>query len=112
MGCSLQCLRLNNTKMQPWRCGRFADYWGSCERHEKKFTKPDNGIPSTAETRAKNKACQVISNLSLGSDSSGNRCLWRWSDRSIFFVTSVFLMLSYSIFGFLILPYNSTFWFG
>lgn len=42
------------------RCGRFADAWGSCERREKKFMKPNHDIPSTAETRAKNKACQVI----------------------------------------------------
>ena len=41
------------------RGGRFSDGWGSCERREKKFNKPNNDIPSTAETRAKNKACQV-----------------------------------------------------
>jgi len=39
--------------------GRFADGWGSCERREKKFLKPNHDIPSTAETRAKNRACQV-----------------------------------------------------
>lgn len=41
------------------RGGRFSDGWGSCERREKKFLKPNHDIPSTAETRAKNKACQV-----------------------------------------------------
>lgn len=41
------------------RGGRFSDGWGSCDRREKKFLKPNNDIPSTAETRAKNKACQV-----------------------------------------------------
>lgn len=40
--------------------GRFSDGWGSCERREKKFNKPNNDIPSTAETRAKNKACQDL----------------------------------------------------
>lgn len=38
--------------------GRFSDGWGSCERREKRFLKPNHDIPSTAETRAKNKACQ------------------------------------------------------
>ncbi|THU68250.1 hypothetical protein C4D60_Mb08t01940 [Musa balbisiana] len=42
------------------RCGRFADGWGSCDRREKKFLKPNHDIPSTAETRAKNKACQDL----------------------------------------------------
>ncbi|KAG8376888.1 hypothetical protein BUALT_Bualt09G0110900 [Buddleja alternifolia] len=40
--------------------GRFSDGWGSCERREKKFMKPNHDIPSTAETRAKNKACQDL----------------------------------------------------
>ncbi|CAN1304355.1 hypothetical protein LINPERPRIM_LOCUS26171 [Linum perenne] len=40
--------------------GRFSDGWGSCERREKRFSKPNHDIPSTAETRAKNRACQVI----------------------------------------------------
>ncbi|XP_070052609.1 uncharacterized protein [Nicotiana tomentosiformis] len=39
---------------------RFSDGWGSCERREKKFLKPNHDIPSTAETRAKNKACQDL----------------------------------------------------
>ncbi|GFZ10994.1 hypothetical protein Acr_22g0003920 [Actinidia rufa] len=39
--------------------GRFSDGWGSCERREKRFSKPNHDIPSTAETRAKNKACQI-----------------------------------------------------
>ncbi|XP_031396216.1 uncharacterized protein LOC116207429 isoform X1 [Punica granatum] len=40
--------------------GRFSDGWGSCDRREKRFLKPNHDIPSTAETRAKNKACQVL----------------------------------------------------
>ncbi|MQL98668.1 hypothetical protein Taro_031380, partial [Colocasia esculenta] len=40
------------------RGGRFSDGWGSCERREKRFCKPNHDVPSTAETRAKNKACQ------------------------------------------------------
>ncbi|WCJ28291.1 hypothetical protein M5689_009993 [Euphorbia peplus] len=40
--------------------GRFSDGWGSCERREKRFQKPNHDIPSTAETRAKNKACQDL----------------------------------------------------
>ncbi|CAI9117211.1 OLC1v1018559C1 [Oldenlandia corymbosa var. corymbosa] len=40
--------------------GRFSDGWGSCEKREKKFMKPNHDIPSTAETRAKNKACQDL----------------------------------------------------
>ncbi|KAK8574067.1 hypothetical protein V6N13_097061 [Hibiscus sabdariffa] len=42
------------------RGGRFSDGWGSCERREKRFLKPNHDIPSTAETRAKNKACQDL----------------------------------------------------
>ncbi|KAI3704776.1 hypothetical protein L1987_75005 [Smallanthus sonchifolius] len=41
--------------------GRFSDGWGSCDRREKRFIKPNNNIPSIAETRAKNKACQISS---------------------------------------------------
>ncbi|CAM8980954.1 unnamed protein product [Rhodiola kirilowii] len=40
--------------------GRFSDGWGSCERREKRFLKPNHDIPSTAETRAKSKACQDL----------------------------------------------------
>ncbi|XP_027070216.2 uncharacterized protein [Coffea arabica] len=40
--------------------GRYSDGWGSCERQEKRFLKPNHDIPSTAETRAKNKACQDL----------------------------------------------------
>ncbi|PIN11971.1 hypothetical protein CDL12_15436 [Handroanthus impetiginosus] len=40
--------------------GRFSDGWGSCERREKRFLKPNHDIPSTAETRAKNRACQDL----------------------------------------------------
>ncbi|KAL3642503.1 hypothetical protein CASFOL_013318 [Castilleja foliolosa] len=40
--------------------GRFSDGWGSCERREKRFQKPNHDIPSTAETRAKNRACQDL----------------------------------------------------
>ncbi|XP_050382593.1 uncharacterized protein LOC126799434 isoform X2 [Argentina anserina] len=36
--------------------GRFSDGWGSCDRREKRFNKPNHDVPSTAETRAKNKA--------------------------------------------------------
>ncbi|KQK21545.1 hypothetical protein BRADI_1g61440v3 [Brachypodium distachyon] len=39
---------------------QFSDGWGSCDRREKRFNKPNNDIPSTAETRAKNKACQDL----------------------------------------------------
>lgn len=46
-----------------YRGGRFSDGWGSCERREKRFVKPNHDIPSTAETRAKNKACQVYISL-------------------------------------------------
>jgi len=42
-----------------WSGGRFSDGWGSCDRRDKRFNKPNHDIPSTAETRAKNKACQV-----------------------------------------------------
>lgn len=45
------------------RGGRFSDGWGSCERREKRFMKPNHDVPSTAETRAKNKACQVSSRV-------------------------------------------------
>lgn len=47
------------------RGGRFSDGWGSCERREKRFLKPNHDIPSTAETRAKNKACQVCRSFHL-----------------------------------------------
>ncbi|KAK9055508.1 hypothetical protein SSX86_026591 [Deinandra increscens subsp. villosa] len=40
--------------------GRFSDGWGSCDRREKRFMKANHDIPSTAETRAKNKACQDL----------------------------------------------------
>ncbi|KAK2360732.1 hypothetical protein QL285_085969 [Trifolium repens] len=40
--------------------GRFSDGWGSCDRREKRFQKPNHDVPSTAETRAKNKACQDL----------------------------------------------------
>ncbi|XP_030936562.1 uncharacterized protein LOC115961700 isoform X2 [Quercus lobata] len=40
--------------------GRFSDGWGSFERREKRFLKPNHDIPSTAETRAKNKSCQDL----------------------------------------------------
>ncbi|RDX82179.1 hypothetical protein CR513_37060, partial [Mucuna pruriens] len=43
--------------------GRFSDGWGSCDRREKRFQKPNHDIPSTAETRAKNKACQDLIGL-------------------------------------------------
>ncbi|PPD68821.1 hypothetical protein GOBAR_DD34295 [Gossypium barbadense] len=49
--------------------GRFSDGWGSCERREKRFLKPNHDIPSTAETRAKNKACQDL--LGIGEYRTG-----------------------------------------
>ncbi|XP_043721639.1 uncharacterized protein LOC122669065 [Telopea speciosissima] len=49
--------------------GRFSDGWGSCERREKWFFKPNHDIPSIAETRAKNKACQDL--LGIGEYRSG-----------------------------------------
>ncbi|GMH10144.1 hypothetical protein Nepgr_011985 [Nepenthes gracilis] len=49
--------------------GRFSDGWGSCERREKRFSKPNHDIPSTAETRAKTKACQDL--LGIGQYRSG-----------------------------------------
>ncbi|KAL8480563.1 hypothetical protein ACS0TY_027197 [Phlomoides rotata] len=51
--------------------GRFSDGWGSCERREKKFMKPNHDIPSTAETRAKNRACQDL--LGIGEYRPGAR---------------------------------------
>ncbi|KAF3331620.1 hypothetical protein FCM35_KLT03026 [Carex littledalei] len=47
--------------------GRFSDGWGSCEKSEKRFNKPNHDIPSTAETRAKNKACQDLLGIGHGS---------------------------------------------
>ncbi|CAM6082744.1 unnamed protein product [Calypogeia fissa] len=40
--------------------GRYTDSWGSCDRGEKRFSKPNHDIPSTAETRAKTRACQDL----------------------------------------------------
>lgn len=51
------------------RCGRFSDGWGSCDRREKRFQKPNHDIPSTAETRAKTKACSDL--LGIGDYRSG-----------------------------------------
>lgn len=42
------------------QCGRFSDGWGSCDRGEKRFSKPNHDIPGTAETRAKTRACQDL----------------------------------------------------
>lgn len=50
--------------------GRFSDGWGSCDRGEKRYTKPNHDIPSTAETRAKTRACQDL--LGIGEYKSGN----------------------------------------
>ncbi|KAF5188610.1 peptide transporter family protein [Thalictrum thalictroides] len=52
--------------------GRFSDGWGSCERREKRFMKPNNDIPSTAETRAKNKACQDLLGIGEYRSSAAN----------------------------------------
>ncbi|CAK9194150.1 unnamed protein product [Sphagnum troendelagicum] len=49
--------------------GRFSDGWGSCDRGEKRFSKPNHDIPCTAETRAKNRACQDL--LGIGEYKSG-----------------------------------------
>ncbi|TVU39082.1 hypothetical protein EJB05_12485, partial [Eragrostis curvula] len=49
--------------------GRFSHGWGSCDRREKRFNKPNHDIPSTAETRAKNKACQDL--LGIGNNRPG-----------------------------------------
>ncbi|XP_051132177.1 uncharacterized protein LOC127252158 [Andrographis paniculata] len=51
--------------------GRFSDGWGSCERREKRFMKPNHDIPCTAETRAKNRACQDL--LGIGEYRPGIR---------------------------------------
>ncbi|MCO5609501.1 hypothetical protein L7F22_063729 [Adiantum nelumboides] len=50
--------------------GRFSDGWGSCDRGEKRYTKPNHDIPSTAETRAKTRACQDL--LGIGEYKVGN----------------------------------------
>uniref|UniRef100_A0ACD5YC65 Uncharacterized protein n=1 Tax=Avena sativa TaxID=4498 RepID=A0ACD5YC65_AVESA len=49
--------------------GRFSDGWGSCDRRGKRFNNPNHDIPSTAETRAKNKACQDL--LGIGHNRPG-----------------------------------------
>ncbi|KAH7283564.1 hypothetical protein KP509_34G013700 [Ceratopteris richardii] len=49
--------------------GRYTDAWGSCDRNEKRFSKPNHDIPSTAETRAKTRACQDL--LGIGEYKSG-----------------------------------------
>lgn len=40
--------------------GRFADGYGSCDRGEKRFDKPNRDIPATAETRAATRAIQSL----------------------------------------------------
>ncbi|XP_042031907.1 uncharacterized protein LOC121778599 [Salvia splendens] len=58
--------------VRPYMQGRrFSNGWGSCERREKKFSKPNHDIPSTAETRAKNRACQDL--LGIGEYRPGAR---------------------------------------
>jgi hypothetical protein len=37
--------------------GRSADGYGACSISERRFDKPDHDVPSTAETRARNRAC-------------------------------------------------------
>uniref|UniRef100_A0ACD5WMN7 Uncharacterized protein n=1 Tax=Avena sativa TaxID=4498 RepID=A0ACD5WMN7_AVESA len=49
--------------------GRFSDGWGSCDRRGKRFNNPNHDIPSTAETKAKNKACQDL--LGIGHNRPG-----------------------------------------
>lgn len=36
--------------------GRYAEGWGNCSKFERKFNKPNHDIPSTAMTRATNRA--------------------------------------------------------
>jgi hypothetical protein len=44
--------------------GRFSDSTAFCERTEKKFTNPGHDIPTTAETRAKNRCMQDLTGYS------------------------------------------------
>lgn len=50
--------------------GRYSDGWGSCDRGEKRFSKPNHDIPTTAETRAKTRACQDL--LGIGEYKGGS----------------------------------------
>lgn len=50
--------------------GRFSDGWASCDRGEKRFSKPNHDIPGTAETRAKTRACQDL--LGIGEYKPGD----------------------------------------
>ncbi|PUZ72090.1 hypothetical protein GQ55_2G365400 [Panicum hallii var. hallii] len=45
--------------------GRFSDGWSSCDRREKRFNKPNHDIPSTAETRAKNRLARIFLALEI-----------------------------------------------
>lgn len=67
------------------RGGRFSDGWGSCEKREKRFLKPNHDIPSTAETRAKNKACQVNLILQAHVNFRIHQCLK--NEKSLFKIT-------------------------
>ena len=49
-------------------CGRFADAYGSCDRGEKRFQKPNSDIPATAETRAKTRAIQDLLGIGESKD--------------------------------------------
>ncbi|GAQ79000.1 hypothetical protein KFL_000220310 [Klebsormidium nitens] len=40
--------------------GRYCEATGSCDANEKRFSKPNNDIPATAETRAKTRAVQDL----------------------------------------------------
>jgi hypothetical protein len=48
-----------NSLSQNRRNGRYCEATGSCDVNEKRFSKPNNDIPATAETRAKTRAVQV-----------------------------------------------------
>ncbi|KAI5076441.1 hypothetical protein GOP47_0008506 [Adiantum capillus-veneris] len=58
--------------------GRFSDGWGSCDRGEKRYSKPNHDIPSTAETRAKTRACQDL--LGIGEYKGGTG---GWEEESL-----------------------------
>ncbi|KAG6544752.1 hypothetical protein Mapa_013778 [Marchantia paleacea] len=58
--CNSNVLRAEFVVRASMPTGRFTDSWGSCDRGEKRFSKPNHDIPSTAETRAKTRACQDL----------------------------------------------------
>lgn len=48
--------------------GRFAEAFGSCDRQEKRFSKPNSDVPATAETRAKTRALQDLLGIGEAND--------------------------------------------